>query len=234
MQLTELGLNRFCGKETSSDNGSLSMSLNAGSSVPNSDSYVPTGNVLSGTVITNCLEQSSPGPDRIETNSFLTVPQPGLPQQFLKTDCFVAYNSNIGVVLINKYGIFSDESILYNVAVDNTFTYYQVLQPINYFGGVTALGSLFLLNTTGWTVSHTGTGKYRITHSLNDSSYAVNATIIKTGANNPCIAITNPGVNSFDVECEEYSFDGGGLYLGLLPTDEAFYFSLQRLPPFTP
>lgn len=231
MQLTELGLNRFCGKETSSDTGSLSMSLNPGSSVPNTGSVEQAGNVLSGTVITNCLEQSSPGPDRIEINSFPTVPDIGIPPAFLKTDCFVAYNANVAAVLINKYGIFADNSYLYNVNISNIFTYYNILQPINYGGSVSASGAGYIL-PVGWSSSNLGLGTYRVTHNLNTTNYFVNITILKVVSSNPCVAIYNVGVNSFDIEFLQYTFDGLGHFTGVIGVNEDFHFMLQQVPPY--
>lgn len=88
-------------------------------------------------------------------------------------------------------------------------------QPIvTYVGSVTSTGGSTLL-PAGWTVDHSATGVYTITHNLNTSLYVVtgNANSTKT-----VLIVTNLASNSFTVNLFET------IFLALASTD--FYFSL--------
>lgn len=227
MNLEELNLNRNLTKFGGSNVDAITKSLNT--SVPTGSGEQDAPNILTGTVITSCIVQSSGGPDRVELAPYVTS-NTGVTLAE-KIDALVAYKDNIAVVLINKDGIYGTvasfgDAAITNLGVSSTFIYKGIIQPVVFYGAVSSAGSITSLYS--WTCTHLGTGSYRITHNLNSTFYTVNITP-NTGHYRGMV--TNVGVNSFDISFQQSSYDGTGLYTGEVAVDVGFYFSLfNNLP----
>lgn len=120
------------------------------------------------------------------------------------------------------------KSVFYQKRIGDTPT--DALQLVNkkyvdskssgYVGSVTSSGTSTFL-PSGWTVAHTSTGVYTITHNLGTTNYAVNVT--GTGsfsyANVP--GITNIGSNTCQITIGTIQVGGS-----VTPTDNSFNFIL--------
>ena len=85
-------------------------------------------------------------------------------------------------------------------------TYFPFLEKIRLgalnpstFGGNVVSGAAGTLFPSGWTVTHTSTGVYTITHNLNTTAYAVVITLVTPGL---IAAVTSRAANSFQVSTE--------------------------------
>lgn len=135
MKLDELGFNRFLFKAAqdvaTSDPSIMSSDADSFVGAASSDAGTPeeqgAKEVITGTVITKCLFQTSGNEDRIEINSFLTRLLPGLPTNVRNVDSFVIYKGTDDLyVLINKFGVFSDNIV-------GTDGYFQNIQTENIY-----------------------------------------------------------------------------------------------------
>lgn len=189
--------------------------------------------IVTNTVITSCLIQSSGGEGRIEIFSSITNPPPNFSPDNIATDALVAYNNNQAVVVINKYGISAIKIIANDLFVHDHFyirepslpdpTY--ISQPLIYYGRIKFDGTPSLL-PAGWSIIHVpGSGIYQVVHNLATTTYALSITDF-TEFGGPAAIITwttqNPLLNSF----QALSFDATGT-----PTDSSFYFQLFRNLP---
>lgn len=131
MQWSELNLNRF-GFKSEPDPvaaGATEMSSDVGSSVgggvSDSGSQETPGakEVITGTVITKCLVQTSGSDFRVELNSVVTAQDSGLSAGTQNSDSLVAYNGNDTImVLINKYGLYTKFAGVEHLYVTDVFT----------------------------------------------------------------------------------------------------------------
>jgi len=247
MKWSELNLNRFGFKSEPDpvDAGSTEMSDSVGSSV--SPSVSESGSpdapgakeVITGTLVTKCIVQTSNSADRVELSSFFT-----LNGDTIKDDSLVAYNNGEVIVVIDKDGIelyaptipsgipllqvFGDATIDNLIATDiqvsNIFEYQSENQPQTFYGRIDSDGSILYLPFTGWTVSHTpASGVYTITHNFGDTNYSVNISEFYAGGGATGLAslvVTNLIANSFDVEIWDIAT--------IAPQDVPFSFSVFR------
>ena len=116
MQLSELNLNRNLFKNEPDlviDSSSEDVSATVGTTTPKNsnpgnDSGVKEANqVVTGTVITSCVVQSSGGPDRIEINSKVSGTNKWFTPGQLNIESLTAYSGNQAVAIMNKFGISS-------------------------------------------------------------------------------------------------------------------------------
>lgn len=134
--------------------------------------------IITGTVITSCLMKSSDGDDRIEIGQNLEFAG-----GTSDVDYLAAFNGNSLAVLITKFGITVLNLLVENnLSVIGTFQYSDgenslVTQPVTYW--LRLVGGAQVRNNTNnsWSVSHSGTGEYTVTHNLGHDYYAVQATI---------------------------------------------------------
>lgn len=190
--------------------------------------------VLTGTVITSCVLQSSNSENRIEIASSFNLNGTNFQDEAL-----VAYNAGAIGVLIDGAGIFAIAiraevlkilqtiQILSGASLDVLsgafFNYQGRQQPVIYYGRVKYDGVGAIL-PTGWIITHLGVGQYRITHNLGILVYTINITdLSEPGGPASIITWSTEFVNnnSFDA----ISFDASGN-----PTDSSFFFTVFKQP----
>lgn len=229
MNLEELNLNRNLTKDGGSSVDAVSKSMSNASVADDSNPDAPQ--VLTGTVISSCIVQSSASPDRVELSPYVTS-ETGAPSEFTKLESLIAYAGNIAQVIINKKGIYGVNSSFTNV-VAQRFFYGQdsfgniIPQPQSFVGIIKGDGTGAWL-PPGWSSVKNSTGNYTITHNLNSHTYTVMVTPINSYYN---LSINNFITNTFDVYSTKYSFDGTGLFTTISPVDGDFTFTLLRIYP---
>jgi len=228
--LEELNLNRNLVKGEGSSLDAISKSLNI--NIPNDSSGEDAPQVLTGTVITSCIVQSSGSPDRVELSPYITS-ETGL-TGISRQDSLTAYNNNVAVVLINKDGIYANKAgfgiaTIQDFNAVNYFSYRGIQQPQIFSAFVTSTGSGLML-PTGWTASRTALGDYLITHNLNTILYTVQLTTSSLGtALSISVSVIDP--NFFRVSITKNNFDGLGAWTGIGDVDSDFTFALfNNLP----
>lgn len=247
MELKDLKLNRLLGKvnQDPSTQGSVSESAeNNQKSNKDGKGYSNSRQVITGTVVTSCIVQSTNSGNRIEISSFFNFND-----QAIQDESFVAYNNGYPVCIIDKDGIelntppgpptfipllqvngeatIDDLTVTvlgtYDFEVDNWFLYQFVQQPINYYGAIHYDGTSHIM-PPGFTLNHSGVGVYELTHNFNTSVYAVNVTDWSEPGGPAAIitwTVDSYGANSFTA----LSFDDTGT-----PTNSSFFFTVFKQP----
>jgi len=91
-----------------------------------------------------------------------------------------------------------------------------------YAGAITSSGTSTFL-PSGWTVAHTTTGVYTVTHNLGNANYGIVGNSLGTfGYANICSPTSTPGTNSFVMTVGTIGVGGS-----VSPTDNPFNFILS-------
>ena len=223
------------------------MSVNPGSNIQDSTSESGTSagkdakQILTGTVITNCLFKTSPGAGRIELTTTLdpTTFTYVVPAAFLGLDTFVVYDElgNDANVLINRNGIWTTYILgvaativtagITTANITTTNTAHLALaghtEPQIWMASIKYDGTAHFIPGT-WIITYLGPGAYRVTHNFNSTAYTVNVTDhAEAGGPATLIVYTidNVGLNSFDV----LAFD----YLGTGAIDASFFLTVAKV-----
>lgn len=259
MELSNLKLNRFLGKtnaDSSVTQGAEEESAdNNKKQNPNASAAAPR--VITGSVITSCILQSSNSGNRVEIASSFNFAN-----QNILDESFVTYSNGVPVVIIDGDGIFIVDGNNLKINITNTgidygsgtsadfesgsgaifesgsyaefqsgtnlrikdgatFTYDNIIQPVIYYGRIKYDGT-FLITPPGFSINHSSTGRYEITHNFNDPIYIVNITDLSE-LGGPASIITwtveSFGANSFTAT----SWDAAGT-----PTDSSFFFTVFK------
>lgn len=193
MNWDELNLNRFGFKADPDPVGAGAdmMSAEVGSSVGGSKSEsgrpeTPGAKeIITGTVITKCLFQTSGSDDRIEINSYLTRVLSAAPPSIQNVDSFVIYKGTDDLyVLINKYGVFSENVIgttgyfkdlgVTNQLAVKTLVLNGYVMPKVYYGKVVLPSGGF--QPASWTITHPAVGQFHVVHNFGSTIYSVSVT----------------------------------------------------------
>jgi len=213
MNLNELQLNRYLYKDydttnrdtqgqiVTQSNGSTAGGSTSGTGTP---STAPATSVAPGSVIISCLLQSSGSNQRIEINP---------------DDNFYAYRNGTVVVVINRDGVEAD-----NLAADTAFIYQGIPQPVVFDGEINGITNAWITQPAGWSAVKNGVGDYTITHSLNNPKTFV--FFAPRNGHFRC-KLNTVGVNSFNVTWQQSDYNGAGAYLGEVPVDVQFQFTLH-------
>ena len=175
MEYGELNLNRFLyrNKPNFSGQNSQQMIMNPASNqeavfskfFSKKGSSRDAREVVTATVITNCLIQTSGGSGRIELNSYITQ-DIGTDPDYLETDALVAYRGDEAAVIINKFGIYTLE-----MQVIDFFTYGGVIQPVQY--NIRWASGSAEFEPDGWTITNPNPGEYLVDHQMGSDRYSV-------------------------------------------------------------
>ena len=174
-------------------------------------SELPSGiidahNIQPGTVVTNCVLQTSGRGDRVEMSAFVTSELAGIPSNWKNLDSLIAYANNVAMVVINKLGIYAQyievalidaiDASVTNINVLTSFIYHGYKQPQVFGGQVSSSGTSVFLPTS-WVSQYLGTGDYKINmFPLATTNYSVTITPINA-ANIP--SIYNKTTTDFEV-----------------------------------
>ena len=223
MQFDELGLNRFGFKSDPDPVGAgpVEMSTDNGIAVASSESesgspeVAGAKEVITGSLITKCIVQSSNSANRVELSSFFNFNG-----TTIENDSLVTYANGEPVVIIDTNGISVDNpsgSLIPLLQINgsgyvddftatdlevNTLSYRFEKQPQVFFGRIDGDGSILYLPFTGWSVTHLGTGRYQIDHNFGDTNYSVNINEAAYGGGAlemTSMFVDNISNNSFDV-----------------------------------
>jgi len=149
MKITDLKFDRFLYRKTNTTSAYDQFGDDKLTNAIEANTNRPATAVAPGTIIQSTIIQSSGSNDRVEITP---------------NDQLVVYRDGIPVVVIDQDGISTTRTI-----VNKGFP-----QPVIIGAGfVNAIGTAGTVFPSGWTVVSIGTGRYRITHNLGTTDYAV-------------------------------------------------------------
>lgn len=157
--------------------------------------------IITGTVITACLIKSSDQDDRIEMGqnlqSILDPTKTVFP--FVKAgsvDYLAGYFHGLPTILFTGEGIVYFNFVQQGqkwINLENNLVYQNLSDP-------------------EWSVSHLGTGRYRVTHNIGHTFYSCNAQVVLVGLASPYMCmISDKDENSFTIN----TYNSGGSHVDI-------------------